>query len=140
MNEQIELTEIIAVISAIMAEMESKAFADEIFGQLTMRQIAYLDKIMHMDEPTFSELADEWRISKPSVSAIVGTLIRKGFVEKVQDHDDKRVYHVVITEKGREFDKIHQQVHAQMVNSLLSGLDQEEIRLLTNILKKAMKN
>jgi DNA-binding MarR family transcriptional regulator len=138
MNDQIELTEIIAVVSAMMAEMESKAFEDETFGQLTMRQVFYLDKIIRMQAPMFSEIAEACQITKPSVSAIVGTLIRKGYVEKVQDADDKRVYHVVVTEKGREFDRLHQQIHQRMVTTLLSGLSDEEINTLTGLLRKAM--
>ena len=139
MIEQSELTEIIAVVSSMIAEMESRAFEDETFGQLTMRQVFYLDKIIRMEAPTFSEIADACQITKPSVSAIVSTLIRKGYVEKVQDADDKRVYHVVVTEKGREFDALHQQIHQRMVNALLSGLDENDIETLTTILRKAMK-
>ncbi|MBI9049209.1 MAG: winged helix-turn-helix transcriptional regulator [Anaerolineaceae bacterium] len=138
MVEKRTLTEIIEVTTAMMAEVESQAFKDETFSQLSMRQMLYFNKIIQMESPTFSDLARELDVTKPSVSAIVNTLIEKGFVEKVQDQQDKRVYHIALTAQGRDFDQLHDSVHQRMVSVLTANLDEQEITTLTELLGKAM--
>lgn len=138
MSNEDTLEKIIAVITALMAEMESQAFADESFSQLSMRQMHYLNTITELEQPTFSELAAALGVTKPSVSAIVNTLIRKGFVQKVQDQDDLRVYHIILTPAGQQFGQLHDAVHQRLVNRLTAKLSEKEVATLTGILQKAI--
>lgn len=133
------LEKVIAVTTALMAEMESQAFQDEDFAQLSMRQMHYLNTIQMLEEPTFSELAQKLGVTKPSVTAIVSTLIRKDFVEKIQDDSDRRSYHIVLTQQGLRFGQLHDAVHQRMVNILTANLDEDEVKALTRLLSKAIQ-
>ena len=95
------LEKAIDTASAILAEMEERAFEDARFSELSVRQMLYLNTIIRMGHPTFSDLARELKVSKPSVTANVSTLIRKGYVRKVQDHEDLRIISHCAYSQGR---------------------------------------
>lgn len=131
------LEKVIETASSIMAEMEERAFEDERFAELSMRQMLYLTTIIRMGHPTFSDLARELKVSKPSVTANVGTLIRKGYVAKIQDHEDLRSFHIVTTQKALEFDELHQNVHKNLARHLAAQLNPNEVEQLAGLLAKA---
>ncbi len=117
------LEKVIASASVILADMEMRAFKDERFSELSMRQILYLNTIIQMGHPTFSDLAKELKVSKPSVTTNVTTLIRKGYVLKVRDDEDLRTYHIVLTPKAKEFDELHQNIHKDLTQTSGSSID-----------------
>lgn len=134
-----QLEKLIATTSAIMTEMEEHAFQDERFSELSMRQMLYLNTIIHMGHPTFSDLAKELNVSKPSVTANVTTLMRKGYVQKVQDDEDLRTFHIVLTQKALDFDELHQNTHKELAAHLAKRLDADEVDQLSRLLGKAFE-
>jgi DNA-binding MarR family transcriptional regulator len=133
------LEKLVADVSTLMAELESRAFQDESFSELSMRQMLYLNTIVRLGHPTFSDLAHELGVTKPSVTAVVRTLIRKGFVKKVQDGEDRRAYHIILTPKANEFNQLHEAVHQRMADILASRLDGEEVEQLDRLMEKALR-
>jgi DNA-binding MarR family transcriptional regulator len=131
------LEKVIETASCIMAEMEERAFEDERFSELSLRQMLYLNTIIRMGHPTFSDLARELNVSKPSVTANVGTLIKKGYVAKVQDHEDLRSFHIITTQKAHDFDELHQNVHKNLARRLAAQLNPSEVEQLAALLTKA---
>ena len=91
-----------------------------------------------MGRPTFSGLAHELKVTEPSVTAIVGTLIRKGYVRKVQDSQDRRTYHVVLTPKAVAFNQIHADTHKRLAGFLAAQLEEDEVDELARLLGKAL--
>jgi DNA-binding MarR family transcriptional regulator len=133
------LEKVVELTSILMAEMEAQAFQDERFAELSMRQILYLNTILKLENPTFSDLAHELKVTKPSVTAIVGALISKGYVQKVQDAEDRRTYHIAIKTKAREFDQIHAAVHKHLADFLAAQLNPEEVKQLAQLMTKALQ-
>jgi DNA-binding MarR family transcriptional regulator len=139
MADLTSLERVIELTSGLMAEMEAQAFADERFAELSMRQIFYLNTLLRLEHPNFSDLARELGVSKPSVTVIVGTLIKKGYVEKVQDGEDRRAYHIVPTAKAREFSQLHDQIHRRLADFLAAQLDTAEVEQLARLMTKALQ-
>lgn len=133
------LEQAIYTASAILAGMEMRAFHDERFSELSVRQMLYLNTIIQMGHPTFSDLAKELGVSKPSVTTNVARLISKGYVKKVQDHEDLRTYHIVITPKADEFNDLHKSIHKNFTDQLTARLDPDEIDQLSKLLSKALQ-
>lgn len=132
------LEQIVAIVSRLFAEMETVAFKQEGFAELSMRQVLYIDTIAHMECPSFGELAEALGISRPSVTVLVGKLIRKGYLQKVQDGEDRRSFHIHLTEKGRQFTRLHKNVHERMVKVMIERLSETEVEQLAMLMKKAM--
>jgi DNA-binding MarR family transcriptional regulator len=129
------LAEIIGMFSRQFAQLEALS-AQGTFSDLTMKQVFYLETIGSMDKPTFTELAAELGLSKPSVSAIIGKLIKNNYVQKQLDPNDKRSYRIRLTKRGNELNRKHQAMHDGLAEHLTTVLSQEEQENLTAILNK----
>ena len=138
MNDQEILEQAIALISRLMGEMEAEAFEQEGFSKLSMRQLLHLETIARMERPTFSELAEQLGVTKPSVTALVKKLIKMGYVEKIQSQDDLRVYHIVLTPKGEQFTEMHDRTHRLLAERLTQNLNEQEIHQMAVMLEKVI--
>jgi DNA-binding MarR family transcriptional regulator len=105
-----------------------------------MKQLVYLDTIASLDHPTFSDLAKHMQVSKPSVTAIVGKLVQKGYVEKVQSAEDRRAFHVPLTDKGKTLSQMHENIHRRIAEHFTHALDDHELHQFARLLNKALKS
>ena len=134
----ISLEQTIALVTQLIAEMEASAFQRDGFAELSMRQVAYLETIARLEHPSFGELAEALGITRPSVTALVGKLMRTGYVQKVQDGEDRRSFPILLTQKGQLFNQVHQKMHQRVVQALIARLDEQEIEQLAALLNKAV--
>ncbi len=69
-----------------------------------------------------SQLADQTTLSNSGLTRVVDRLLDAGLVQRVRDHDDKRVYHAVITPAGltRVVDALPS--HLALIQRSLTGL------------------
>jgi DNA-binding MarR family transcriptional regulator len=137
-NSLHSLEQTISLVTGLISDTEARAFQQDGFSELSMRQVLYVDTIARLEHPSFGELADALGITRPSVTVLVGRLIRNGYVEKVQDEDDRRSFHIVLTKKGKQFTHIHQKIHQHLVQTLVAPLNGREIEQLAGLLKKAV--
>ena len=72
-------------------------------ASLTAVETFCMEIIRAMDEPTINEFASFARISSPNAAYKVNSLIRKGYVEKVQSPSDRREYHLRPTQKFHDY-------------------------------------
>ncbi len=138
MAELSPLERAITLVSSLVADQEALAFRQEGFSELTMRQVGHMEAIIRLGHPSFGELAGELGITRPSVTAIVARLAAAGYVEKVQDPEDRRSFHVVLTEKGEAFSRLHRDIHRRIARALTARLDADEVRQLAGLLQKIM--
>lgn len=138
MSAQLSLEKIVEMISHLMGTLEAEAFEQDGFSELSMRQLLYLETIARMDRPAFSELAEKLEVTRPSVTALVQKLIRMGYVKKVQSEEDRRVYHIVLTPKGEQFNQMHANVHRLIAQKLTENLNADEVQQLSDLLQKVM--
>ena len=76
MKENSIVLDTVEMISQLMGELESKAFEQEGFSEITMPQMLYLETISRLEQPTFGDIAEHLGVTRPSVSAIVKKLIK----------------------------------------------------------------
>jgi MarR family transcriptional regulator for hemolysin len=126
----------VEMISQLMGELESRAFEQEGFSEITMRQILYLETIARLGQPSFSELAEQLQVTPPSVSVIIKKLIQLGFVIKQKSAEDGRVYLLSLTDKGLRFNDLHDEVHQILAQRIVQNLTEREIEELAELLGK----
>jgi DNA-binding MarR family transcriptional regulator len=68
-------------------------------ASLTTVETFCMEAIQALGSPTVNEFATFMKISSPNAAYKVGSLIRKGYVQKVQSAQDHREYHLEVTEK-----------------------------------------
>lgn len=140
MNSYNNLIKIVEKISVMMGEFEDRALNSDELSDLTVKQIYYLDSIAKLKKPTFSELAEELEVTKPTVTMAVNRLINLGYISKVQSEQDKRVYHLLLTEKGERVVSVHNQAHRDFAREISSKLSDNELEKLVKILVKVTGN
>jgi DNA-binding MarR family transcriptional regulator len=138
--EQPAFDQLIAILTRSFAELESQALNEGELAELSMKQLVYLDTIASLDHPTFSDLAKRMQVSKPSVTAIVGKLIQKGYIEKVQSTEDRRAFHLLLTDKGKTLSQMHENIHRRIAEHFTHALDQHELHQFARLLNKALKS
>ena len=81
-------------------------FYQEIFSRFQNREASLttveafdMETILALGRPTVNEVASFMGISSSNAAYKINSLIRKGYVEKVQSEQDKREHHLKVTEK-----------------------------------------
>ncbi len=97
-------------------------------------------ELAHNGPKSQNELAEQTRLSSPTVSVTLQNMERAGLVERVQDESDLRKINVVLTEKGFE---MHRKIGEKIKENdrlFFEGLSKEEIDVLQKIVTRIYNN
>lgn len=130
------LVELIALLTRKVAELQSAMVKEAGFSDLSLRQINILDIIQGLQNPTPTELAHELKISKPSVSAAIDRLETAGYIRKVDSDEDRRSYHLHLTQKGQNFSQAHDETHRHLAQFITRNLEAEDVKQLVRLVGK----
>jgi len=110
------------------------------FG-ITGVQLMSLHFVKHNDNCKTSDIANFLSVSPPDATRIVETLVKKGFIERISDEQDRRIIRPRITEDGKKvfetirqelvlsFSKILEKMNEQDAKALLRGIKALSIAL-----------
>lgn len=94
----------------------------------------YLLVIQSLQRPNFSQIAEKLALTKPAVSAIIRKLTKMNLVEKQQSSEDKRVYYVQLTAKGRNILQGDRAVYKWVTDTIKDiSTDEKELKMVENI-------
>jgi DNA-binding MarR family transcriptional regulator len=130
------LVELIGLLTRKVAELQSAMVKEAGFSDLSLRQIYILDIIQGLQNPTPTQLARELKISKPSVSAAIDRLETAGYIRKVDSDEDRRSYHLHLTQKGQIFSQAHDETHRHLAQFITRHLEAEDVQQLARIVSK----
>lgn len=117
-------------------------FYQEIFERFQNREASLttvetfaMETIQALDSPTINEFASFMRISPPNAAYKVNSLIRKGYVRKVQSREDKREYHLEVTKKYQDYYNISSSYMETVVERMRRRFTSEDQDKLTEMLR-----
>ena len=117
-------------------------FYQEIFERFQMREASLttvetfaMETIQALGSPTVNEFATFMRISPPNAAYKVNSLIKKGYVRKVQSQADKREYHLEVTEKYQSYYNISSDYVKTVVGRMRQRFSPEDQEKLTQLLQ-----
>ncbi len=94
----------------------------------------------HAHGMTPAELADQSNVTRATMTGLVDTLVRDGFVKRTADKQDRRMMRVALTRKARTFlDKLLPG-HFRRMAALMDPLSQAERKTLVKLLNKILQN
>jgi MarR family 2-MHQ and catechol resistance regulon transcriptional repressor len=106
---------------------------------LNVTEFGVLEALYHKGELTIQTLKEKILIANSSLTYVLSRLIDKAFIQKKQQKQDKRVYKISLTVKGRRvFDSIYK-THLKNMRTKLDILTPDEERTLQMLLKKIGK-
>lgn len=102
---------------------------------LTTVETFCMEIINAMNEPTVNEFAKVANLSSPNAAYKINHLMKKGYVEKVQSKEDKREYHLRVTEKYLNYYNISSGYMNGVIKKLQDRLSTEDMETMIRILK-----
>ena len=137
MSARVEhLFEVFDRLIAIKNECSSEIISECGLADITVKQIAYLKAIDEHHDVTFSRLAEITRNSKPTITEMVNRFVRMECAYRQKSPEDGRIVYIRLTEKGRMMANAEQNALNRMVEKMVRSLDEKEVDLLIEILKK----
>ena len=130
------LIEVFGRLMAIKSECSSEVFSECGLTDLTVTQVTYLKAIDEHPDVTFSRLAEITSNSKPTVTEMIDRFVRMECAYRQRCPDDGRVTYIRLTEKGRMIANAEQNALHRMIERIVRALDENEVDLLLEILKK----
>ena len=88
---------------------------------------------------TPAELADAAGVTRATMTGLIDTLERDGFVRRVPDPDDRRVLSVVLTPGAQQLLRETLPGHFQLMNTLMRSLSASECQTLVTLLNKIIE-
>jgi DNA-binding MarR family transcriptional regulator len=88
---------------------------------------------------TPAELAEAAGVTRATMTGLIDTLERDGFVRRVPDPEDRRMMSVVLTAKAQRFLRDLLPGHFQLMAALMRPLDETERQTLVQLLSKIVE-
>ena len=107
---------------------------------LTPEQFMLIDLLWNQGEMTQQQLADQLQKDKNSVTKLVDAIERKGFVVRQQNLNDRRSNTLVLTEKANLLKPGAKQKGISILDQMLEGISEEELRNFLVTLGKLNRN
>ena len=103
---------------------------------LTTTEAYCIEVIGALGSPTINEFADFIGISPPNATYKVNSMIKKGYLTKVQSGTDKREFHLEVTDKYYKYWNINRKYMDIVEQRLEQTLSPEEFELFNRIMRR----
>jgi DNA-binding MarR family transcriptional regulator len=107
---------------------------------LTPEQFLLIDLLWNQGSMSQQQLADQMQKDKNSVTKLVDALERKGFVVREQNRQDRRSNTLMLTEKAEILKHGAKQKGVSILDEMLVGISEEELRSFLVTLHKLNRN
>ena len=114
-----------------------RKFFERIKGReatLTTVETFCMEIIYSINKPTINEFAKIANISSPNAAYKINNLIKKGYLRKVQSEQDKREFHLEVTEKYLDYYNISYSYIGKVVERMEKHFTKEELAILQRML------
>ena len=116
-------------------------FYQEIFTRFQTREASLttvetfsMETIKALGNPTINEFATFMHISPPNAAYKVQSLIKKGYINKVQSEGDRREYHLEVTQKYNEYYNISSNYMVEVMDRITKRFSPEDCAKLEQML------
>lgn len=127
--------------------IEEDSLRQSEFSDLTIKEMHTIEAIGLEGVNNASVVAEKLSLTKGTVSVSINNLVRKGYVDRDRDKDDRRIVTLKLTKKGKLLFRLHRKFHLDMVRDTLVGLQEDEalallkgVRNLHNFLNRVKEN
>jgi len=117
-------------------------FYEEVFKKWRDREVSlttvetFCMEIIHaLGKPTVSEFASFTSLSSANAADKINNLVKKGYLNKVQSDEDKRIYYLEVTKKYIDYYNISYQYLKEVMSKLEDRFTSEENKVLEKMLR-----
>lgn len=103
---------------------------------LTLPQFGVLEALYHLGGLRICDIIEKTLSTSGNMTVVIRNLELEGLVSRLQDPDDKRVFRIEITEKGRSIIADLFPKHLQELAKAMELLDTQEKKDLARLIRK----
>lgn len=101
------------------------------------KHIIFMLKNIYEEKPVKpSEVAKKLGVTLPAVSHHINALEKSGYIERVQDPNDKRVLRINLTQQGKEIEEVLKQKFFKGLYDMVEFLGEEDSDELIRLMRK----
>ncbi len=126
------------VEAAVYLQAEGRRLAKEQCAQhgITATQLNVLKLLQEIDGLSLSEVSKRMAAKNSTVTGIVDRMCAAGLVVREQSADDRRVWRILLTDRGRDIAEAVDMAPWDLLRSALHALPHEDLDTLVSILMK----
>ncbi len=129
MTENIELENALKTWMGQVMRLSMRSFIEYTTETgLSMPQIAVLFLLNSDKHRAVTELGEEFGVSSAAASQMVEKLVQTGFVERVEDSNDRRIRRLLLTTKGKNIVERNIEARQRWMRSFCSTFSPESAR------------
>lgn len=107
---------------------------------IAFKQYFYLRALLEEDHISQIELSERVGMNRATVTSVVDTMEREGLVRRIADPDDRRVYLIALTPKGRKLREPIMETIASIQAAASAGLSARELAEFRRIAERMQQN
>lgn len=131
---------LIYITGTLIRGFSTQTFAEKNFG-LTPDQYVILYLLLENDEIVCQrQLAEIMFKDRANISRIIDIMHKNGLVEKIPDSNGRKIYKLVVTEKGKELKEKVFQTDIYLRGEITKDISAEDLAVTFNTLEKMNMN
>ncbi|GAB6109336.1 MarR family winged helix-turn-helix transcriptional regulator [Fusibacter bizertensis] len=120
----------------IELELKNKGLTDIIPSHGSILTVLY----EHKAPLTMKEIAERIGKDKSTVTVLVNHLLKQGYIERIQNLEDKRITLIALTDLGKAIEVKYRGISKRVVDTAYEGFSDEEKVLFLKALKQMNTN
>lgn len=129
------LNEILVKLFNDILHIEEESLKNDEFNNLSITEIHIIEAIGIGKARNMSSVARDLDITIGTLTIAINNLVRKGYVHRERSEEDRRIVLISLTEKGEKAYKHHEEFHKEMIETTISKLNDEEMKVLISALE-----
>lgn len=134
MNINSTLNDVLVKLFREIMTIEEQTLRRGEFRDLSVNDMHVIEAIDVHEPKNMTTVARALRVTTGTLTIAVNGLVKKGFVERTRSEADRRVVYISLTEKGRQAYIRHERFHREMIEAVVSRLDEKEQEVLERAL------
>lgn len=94
---------------------------------LTPSQFSVLFYLRRRDNSSVTDVAKYFKISKPNMTPILDSLVKKGYLQRNRDENDRRIIRLSLTPSGKVFYEDLKAANTSFVENMFADYTEEEL-------------
>ncbi|GAH98852.1 unnamed protein product [marine sediment metagenome] len=137
MGEEIKghVNQLIALLPDLAKAFRTDEPQEVLHMDISFPEIFVLRELSSKEEPTMSELGRSISMDLSTLTRTVDKLVKKEFVARKRDPEDRRMVRVALTAKGRRIISRFEEARKKHIESILRQMTSQERKDLLNIFK-----
>lgn len=134
-NDNLVLNDLLVNIFNTILKIEDAHLREAKGDKLSMTEVHTIEAIGPNNSKHMTEIANDLMISVGTLTICIARLVEKGFVIRLKSLEDKRIVRISLSEKGEKVLIKHEAFHSKMVDQVIAGLGEEEIKVLIHAME-----